>query len=264
MSERALDMSKRLTLPHYSTDLIIHLVAREFRLRYRRALLGWMWVIAEPLARLITLAFVFSRIVPQHIPNFTVFLFTGILAWSWFAAAIASMSTSAVERRDLLFRPGLPRYTVALVSALSDSVDYLSALPLLLAFLVLGPGIPLTAIALPLVLANQLALILGLGFALCAANVYLRDVRLLVNVALLLGFYVTPVFYARGRVPLRYRWIIDLNPMSQLIEDQRRLLLDGRLPALVPFMWLSAACAAVLLGGAFIYRWASPSFVDEL
>lgn len=257
-------MPETLQRRRYSIDLISHLVAREFRLRYRRALLGWIWVVAEPLARLVTLAFVFSRVLPQRIPNFMVFLFTGILAWTWFAAAVASMTASAVDRSDLLFRPGLPRPTVALVSALTDTVDYLAALPLLFVFLAVGPGIPATALAMPVVLIVQLLLILGLGFALCAANVYLRDVRLFVNVALLLGFYLTPVFYSPKKVPGKFRWIIELNPMTRILDVQRGLLLDGRLPAFLPFAILTAVCVAIFFGGYRIYRAASPAFVDEL
>lgn len=248
----------------HSVDLVSHLVAREFRLRYRRAVLGWIWVVAEPVARLATLAFVFTRILPQHIPNFVVFLFTGILAWTWFAAAVGSVTASATDRSDLLFRPGLPRVTVALVSALTDAVDYLAALPLLFLFLAVGPGVPATALALPVILVVQLLLILGLGFALCAANVYLRDVRLFVNVALLLGFYLTPVFYSPDKVPDRFRWVITLNPMTRILEVQRNLLLYGHIPAVVPFLLLTAACAAVFVTGYLVYRAASPSFVDEL
>lgn len=248
----------------YGFDVVTHLVGREFRLRYRRALFGWLWAVGTPIARLVILAFVFTKILPLGIENYAVFLFTGIIAWGWFAGGVISATVSAVDGRDLIFRPGLPRAVVPVVSVLTDGLDYLAALPVLAAFLILHDGIPLTALALPAVMAVQLLLTLGLGFALCAANVYLRDVRLVVDVVLLLGFYVTPVFYAADSVPERYHLVLDLNPMAYILGAYRDILIAGRLPEAGPFLGLTLACAAVFAAGYAVFQWASPSFVDEL
>lgn len=253
--------------PRYFFDLVIHLVVREFRLRYRRAVFGWLWAVAQPLARFAILAFVFGRVlrISTNIPNYPAFLFTGIIAWTWFASGVTSSTSSVLSRRDLVFRPGLPRAAIPVVSVLTDAFDYLAALPVLLVFLVIsGNGIPLTAVFLPVVLAVQLMLILGIGFALCSANVYFRDVYLLVDVAVLLGFYVTPVFYSPSAIPAPYGPLLRLNPMAGLLEAHRAVLIEGRLPALVPFALLTAVCAAVLVGGYLIFRRNSGSFVDEL
>jgi lipopolysaccharide transport system permease protein len=249
----------------YSWDLVTHLVGREFRLRYRRALFGWLWAIGSPLARLVILIFVFTRVLPLGIPNYPVFVFSGLIAWMWFSAGLSSATSSALDRRDLLFRPGLPRAAVPVVSVLTDGLDYFAALPILLLFLVLGDGVPVTALALPVVLGVQLMLTLGLGYALCAANVYLRDVRLLVDIGTLLGFYLTPVFYSRESVTAANPLVLDLNPMAHLLAAYRAILLPpGHLPELGPFLVLSAFCAAVFVGGYAIYRRVSPSFVDEI
>lgn len=248
----------------YSWDLITHLVGREFRLRYRRTILGWLWAMGYPLARLFVFAFLFTRVLPLGIPNYAAFAFTGIIAWTWFSAGVASATSSAVDRRDLLTRPGLPRATVPVVSVLTDGLDYLVALPVLAVFLLIGEGVPATAVLLPAVMGVQLLFTLGLGFALCAANVYLRDVRLLVDVVLLLGFYLTPVFYDAQSVPENYRFVLSLNPMAHLLGAYRSILLAGRAPSLGPFLLLIGAGAVVFVTGYLIYRSTSPSFVDEL
>lgn len=248
----------------YTWDLVTHLVSREFRLRYRRALFGWLWAVGSPLARLAVLAFVFTTVLPLGIPDYPVFMFTGLIAWAWFSAGVASATSSAIDRRDLLFRPGLPRGSVPVVSVLTDGIDYLAALPVLLVFLVVAGGIPVTALALPMIMVVQLMLTLGLGFALCAANVYLRDVRLFVDVALLLGFYLSPVFYDAERIPAAYRFVPALNPMAHLLGAYRSVLIDGRLPDAGSFGLLTLVCAAVLGIGYTIYRRTSPLFVDEL
>ena len=249
----------------YAWDLVTHLVGREFRLRYRRAIFGWLWAVGSPLARLMILTFVFTKVLPLDIPNYPVFVFSGLIAWAWFSAGLSSATSSAIDRRDLLFRPGLPRAAVPIVSVLTDGLDYFAALPILLLFLVVSGGIPVTALLLPVVLAVQLMLTLGLGFALCAANVYLRDVRLFVDIATLLGFYITPVFYNGEAVAETHPLILQLNPMAQLLAAYRAILLPpGHVPPLRPFIGVAVFCAVVLAAGYAIYQRVSPSFVDEL
>ena len=254
----------RMRAGSYTLDLVTHLVGREFKLRYRRALLGWAWAVAEPLVRFGVLAFVFTVVLPLGIPDYPAHLFTGIMAWSWFSSGIASATSSAVDRRELFLRPELPRAVVPTVSVLTDGLDYLAALPILAAFLLLGDGIPVTALALPIVLATQLLLTLGLGFAQCAANVYLRDVRLMVTVGLTAAFYLTPVFYAAESVPEPYRALIALNPVARLLAVYRDILVEGRLPQAGAFLALIAACGTVFALGYAIYRRVAPSFLDEL
>ncbi len=257
-------MNATLERRRYAVDLVTHLVAREFRLRYRRALLGWVWAVGQPLARLLILGFIFTRIIPLDIPNYPAFLFTGLIAWSWFSSGVASATSSAVDRGDLLLRPGVPRAVLPVVSVLTDGLDYLAALPVLLVFLLLGDGIPLTALALPLVMGAQLLLTVGLGYLLCAANVYFRDVRLFVDLALLLGFYLTPVFYPAEQLLGRYPLLVQLNPVASLLGTYRAILVQGTLPAPGAFLGLTLACAAVCAAGYAVYRAASPTFVDEL
>jgi lipopolysaccharide transport system permease protein len=103
------------------------------------------------------------------------------------------------------------------ISVLADGLDLVAALPVLGLFRLAGPGLHLTILALPGVIAVQAPLILGLGLMLCSLHVYLRDTKLLVDTALVLAFYLTPVFYAADSVPAQYRPLIDLNPMTHIV-----------------------------------------------
>lgn len=248
----------------YAFELVVHLVGREFRLRYRRALLGWTWAIAEPLARFAVLAFVFTRVLPLGIDNYPAFLFVGIISWTWFSSGIASATTSAVDRRELFLRPELPRAIVPVVSVLTDFLDYLAAFPVLAAFLLLSGGIPATAVLLPALLGIQFLLTLGLGYLLCAANVFLRDVRLMVSVVMMAMFYLTPVFYTASSIPERYRAVIESNPMAHLLTAYRDVLIEGRLPDAGAMLTLAATCSAICGVGYVVYRRASATFLDEL
>ena len=169
-----------------------------------------------------------------------------------------------MDRRELLLRPGVPRAVVPVVSVLTDGLDYLAALPVLIVFLLFSTGVTWTALALPVVLVPVLLLALGMGMAMCAANVYVRDVKIFVSVALLLGFYVTPVFYSPEEWPADAMWLLQVNPMAHLLAAQRQVLVYGQLPDLVGFAAVSAVCAAVFLAGAALYARYAPTFVDEL
>lgn len=248
----------------HALDVVTHLVMREVHLRYRRSLLGWMWVLAQPLARFAVLAFVFTRMLPLDVPNYSVFLFSGLIGWLWFSSGLVSATASAVERRDLLMRPGIPRLLIPVVSVLTDATDYIAALPVLVVILLFSGGVPLTWLLLPVVMLPMFMLILGLGYAFCAANVYLRDVKILVTVATLLGFYVTPVFYPAEQVPEQYQWLLDLNPVAILLDLQRAVLVDGIVPDLTQLALIFAISGGVLFVGTAIYQRASRNFVDEL
>jgi lipopolysaccharide transport system permease protein len=249
----------------HSFDVVSHLVLREVHLRYRRSVLGWLWSVAQPLARFLVLAFVFTAILPLEVPNYAVFLFAGLIGWTWFSAGLVSATSSALDRRDLLMRPGISRMLVPVVSVLTDATDYIAALPVLAVILLVTVGsVPVTWLMLPVVLIPMFLLTLGLGYALCAANVYLRDVRLLVGIATLLGFYVTPVFYLPEQVPDRFQWVVDLNPVAALLAVQRDVLVEGVLPPVGQLLWTYLVGLVALAVGAAIYRRASRTFVDEL
>jgi lipopolysaccharide transport system permease protein len=248
----------------HGADVVSHLVAREVHLRYRRSVLGWFWAVAQPLARFLVLAFVFTTVLPLQVPNYAVFLFSGLIGWMWFSSAVQSATSSALDRRELLLRPGIPRMLVPVVSVLSDASDYLAALPVLAVILLFTSGVPVTWLLLPVVLLPMFMLILGLGYAFCAVNVYLRDMSMLVSVGTLLGFYITPVFYAPEQVPERFRWVVELNPVATLLSLQRDVLVEGVLPPASQLLASYAIGAAALLAGAAVYRRLSRTFVDEL
>jgi lipopolysaccharide transport system permease protein len=255
--------SPRARLGHV-LDVIGQLVVREVSLRYRRSALGWLWSLAQPIARFLVLTFVFTTVLPLNVPNYAVFLFSGLIGWMWFSAALSSATSSALDRRDLLMRPGIPRMVIPIVSVLSDATDYVAALPVLAVILLFSGGIPLTWLLLPVVLVPMFLLVLGLGYALCAANVYLRDVSILVGIATLLGFYVTPVFYSPGQVPPDFRWVVELNPVSVLLELQRDVLVEGIVPSASQLVSAYAVGLVALVAGGAVYRRLSPTFVDEL
>ncbi len=249
----------------YARDLLYTLVGRELKLRYRRSLLGFAWSLLNPLAQLLVFGFVFRFILPLDIPNYTVFLFSGLLPWNWFSGALYGAAEAMTGSRELVRRPGFPPAVLPVVTVTSHLVHFALALPVLFVFLWAG-GVRLTwaVLALPAILLLQFVLTLSLGYLLAAVHVTFRDTQYLLNIALMLGFYLTPVFYDPGAIPGRFHLIFQLNPMSHLIGAYRAVLLEGRLPDLAALALVGVISAALLLAGYRYFTRASDRFVEEL
>ena len=217
--------------PRYLFDLFYELVVRDLKLRYKRSVLGLAWTLVNPLVQLLVLSFIFRTVLPLDIPNYPSFLFTGLLAWNWFQLSLYSSTGAIVDNRELVRRPGFPVTVLPMVTVASYFIHFLLALPILLAFLVLS-GIRLSsaALLLPAIWAVQFVLTLSWAYLVAALHVTFRDTQHLLGIALMLGFYLTPIFYDASILPSRYAWRYGLNPVAVLLNAYRELLIFGRLP----------------------------------
>lgn len=245
-------------------DLLVELVRRDLRLRYRRSILGVAWSQLAPLTLLAVLTFVFAHVVPLGIPNYAVYVYTGLLAWTWFSGALVGMTDSIVANPDLVRRPGFPVEVLPVGAVCAHLVFFVLALPVLAVPLALGPGLHPTVAAVPLVMAAQFLFLLGPGFVLAAANVTFRDVSHLVGVVLVPLFYATPVFYAPQQVPHRFRWAYELNPAHQLVAAYRAALVEGRWPDPAALAAVAAAGAVLALAGRAVFVRGAHRFAEDL
>ena len=249
----------------YLRDLLRELVVRDMKLRYKGSVLGLAWSLLNPLAQLLVFGLVFSTILPLNIPNYTAFLFSGLLVWSWFQSSLFAATTVIVDGRSLIKRPGFPVALLPVVTVMANLVHFVLALPVLLLFLLLT-GLPLhgTVLLLPLLIAIQFLLTLSIAYFLAAVHVTFRDTQHLVGVFLLLFFYLTPIFYDGGVVPEAFQPFYRLNPILHLLEAYRTILIDGRLPDFVTLTVVTAISVGLLLAGFRVFRRASYTFVEEL
>jgi lipopolysaccharide transport system permease protein len=223
-----------------------------------------LWALAQPLVRFGVMVFVFGYVVDLDIDDYPLFLFTGIVAWTWFASGITSATTSVLDRPELTDRPGLSRRVIPMVAITTALVDMLLALPILLGFLALQQGVPVTALALPMVIAVQGLFIVGLGLLASSVNVYYRDAHHVVELLLSVGFYATPIVYSVDLAPESFQKWLDLNPMTWVVDAYRSVLIDGALPDLTSSLVVTAVGAVVFGIGWVVYGMASPNFGDEL
>jgi lipopolysaccharide transport system permease protein len=252
------------TLQH-RFDLVRVLVARDFKLRYKRSMLGIAWSLLVPLAQLAVFYVVFNRIVPLNIPHFTSFLFTGILPWTWLQGSLLVAAMTVMDNRDLVRQVGFPVPLLPVITVLSQMVHFLLALPILGAFLVSDGYRPNSALAaLPIVIVIQFLFIVSLAYIVAALQVRFRDTQYLLGIVLFLFFYLTPVFWDASTVPEPYHSIMMLNPVATILDAYRAILLNGKLPELIPMaivMGMSVVILALALSGFNVMR---HRFVEEL
>jgi len=248
----------------YLLELSRELVARDLKLRYKRTVLGIAWSLVNPISQWLVLGFVFRYVFRVEIDRYLSFLLTGIVVWSWLQSALISCSTSVVDNAALLRRPGFPAPILPLVAVAAQFVQFLFSLPILLVAAAFdGDALTLSLLALPIVMFLQFTMTLGIGYLLATLHVVYRDTRHLLDVALMLAFYLTPVFYDAGAIPERLLPLFRLNPMLHFLAAYREIVLAGRFPAPAT-LGVLAACAAVALAlGYRIFRHHRHRFAEE-
>jgi lipopolysaccharide transport system permease protein len=245
-------------------DLLYVLVGRDIKLRYRGSVLGVLWSLLNPLAHLVVLVFVFQWVTPLNIPNYPLFVFTGVLAWSWFSAALPAATISITSNRQLIRQPGFPAAILPAVPVLSSLVHFAIAMALVLVVLVISGGwLTPAVLALPLVVGLQFLVTLSLGFVTATVQVRFRDTAYLLAMLLLLGFFLTPVFYRPSLVPTAYQFVYVLNPMAHLIGAYRDILIGGQWPDAAGLLAVGTAATALLWLGHRMFNRASVSFAEE-
>ena len=208
-----------------AVDLLRELVARDIKVRYKRSFLGIAWTLLNPLAQMLVLSFVFTQVLPLNIPDYPAFVFTGLLAFTWFQASVLSASASVLDHGTLIRQPGFPVAILPAVPIATHLVHFLLALIVLLPFLALtGHQLTPALLLLPVLIAIQFVLSLGLGYLTAPLQVVLRDTQHTLGVIMMLGFYLTPVFYDLKAVPSEYLRLYYCNPMVTLIDAYRDIL----------------------------------------
>ena len=249
----------------YLRDLVSELVVRDFKLRYNRSVLGIAWSLLVPLAQLGTLSFVFRVIVPINVPNYTMFLFAGLLPWTWFSSSLLASVIAARSNRDLIQQAGFPVSILPVIAVASELVHMVLALPILLFFLWFDrQPLSIAFVALPMVACLQFAFTLGLAYFVAPLQAIFHDTEHLLRIALMLLFYVSAVFYDPASVPNEYKVFYDFNPIVFMLSAYRLILLEGKFPELLPFLAWSVLSTVLIVVGYRFYMRLHYRFIQEM
>jgi ABC-type polysaccharide/polyol phosphate export permease len=240
------------------------LVRKDFQTRYKRAALGLVWVVAVPLLQGAVMAVVFSHVVKVGGGDgFAEYVLSGILAWSYFAGALSAATTSIVDGAGLTDKVWFPRALLVVVPCLSNLIGFVVSLAVLIATLpFLGAPLGLHLLVMVPAAVLLVALTIGLSLVVSALHVTFRDVRFLVQAALLVWIYLTPILYHASLLGAGARWV-KLNPLTGVVALFHVSV--GGHEALVTSVLVSVVASVVLLAvGLEAQRRRDRLFVDLL
>jgi len=240
-------------------------VVRDIKLRYKRSVLGICWSLLNPLLQFLVFYAVFRWIIPVNVPDFAIFLLIGILAWNWFQSSLISACVAITENASLIRQPGFPPAILPVIAVATNLVNFFLALPVLaVALMIAGHPFTTALTVLPIVIAIQFLLTLSAAYVLAAVHVSFRDTQYLLGVLLLLGFYVSPVFYPVKAVPVEWQGWFGLNPLVHIFDAYRTILIQGQFPDMLPLLWVTAMSFAVLIASYQVFVRSSHRFIEEI
>jgi lipopolysaccharide transport system permease protein len=249
LSDRAERMSGAAYL-----ELLMNLTKREVKGRYSQSFFGFAWAIVQPLSAMIVFTIVFSRVA--HVPSdgvpYPIFAYAALVPWFFFSNSAASGTLSLITYRNIVTKTYFPREIVPLAQVCSRLLDFAAASVFYAGFMVyyhvpLGRWAPMT------LLFFVLLTLFTIGFTLATSsiNVFYRDINPVVQIALQLWMYLTPVGYSLSSISTRYRWLFVLNPLTAVAEGFRSSLVFNRAPDW-NIVAVSTAITLVLFAGAFL------------
>lgn len=211
-------------------DLFLVFIWREFSIRYRQSLIGFLWAIIQPLSLMLLFTLVFTYLMPVKVSDYpySVFFYSALLPWSFFSSSLNYAVPSLTGHYNLITKIYFPREIIPLSGIAVAFIDFVIA-SLVFIGLLLFYKIPLTVQALWVLPLFFLLIIftVSISLILSALNVYYRDVNLAINFLIQLWFFATPIFYSINNIPAKLKTILFLNPLAYIIENMRKCVIEG-------------------------------------
>jgi ABC-type polysaccharide/polyol phosphate export permease len=216
-------------------ELLVLLVSRDLKVRYKRSVLGMFWTLLNPLLQMVVYTLVFSTIMRIDVPQFPVFLLAGLLPWTLISVSTTASANSLLHNQGLIRKVAVPQAVWPISIVGSKLVDLvLSLVPLAIIATALGRAPNLSWIALVPALAFAIAFTAGLSLLFSSMTVFFRDVRHLIDILFQVWFYLTPILYPYSYVErLPFAWVrtaLDFNPAAPIVRMFQIVIYEGRFP----------------------------------
>lgn len=247
-------------------EMIVSLVKRDLKSRYKGSVLGFLWMFLNPLLQLCVYTVVFSIIMRSGIEKFYLFLFVALVPWIFFSMCLAGGTTIIFAQQDMVKKIYFPRQVLPIAFTTSQFVNMV--LSFIIIFIVVafsGIGLHVNALVfLPLVMLIEYILALGITFLTSALTVYFRDLEHILGIVSMAWMYMTPILYDVTSVPEELIMIFNLNPMTPIIVAYRDILYYGEAPQMGTLLNAFILGVAVLVIGEITFAILQKHFVEEL
>ncbi|NMB57354.1 ABC transporter permease [Candidatus Beckwithbacteria bacterium] len=257
--------SENLKLFWEFRELLKNLVKREIAQRYKQSILGYAWIILNPLFQLVVMSFVFGVILKVSSLNvpFIIFLSVALLPWNFFATSLSTSSGVLVNSSSLITKIYFPREILVYANMFAKLIDFALSLLILIVFFLIFK-IPFTIYFfwfIPILIV-QIIFTTGLSLITSAFNLFYRDIQYLLNLILILWMYLTPVMYPVELIPNKYRFIFKFNPMAVIVNAYRQILLGKSEPNLGSLSIALFISIFIFIFGFFIFKKLEGKFAD--
>ncbi|MBI5492383.1 MAG: ABC transporter permease [Deltaproteobacteria bacterium] len=248
-------------------ELLYFLAWRDVKVKYKQTFIGIAWAVLQPVLAMLIFSVIFGRFanMPSDGAPYPIFVFIGLLPWTYFASVLGQSTNSLVAGSNLLSKVYFPRLIIPLSSAITALIDLFFASLVLGAMMVYYKvGISFGIVLVPILVFITMINALGFGIWLSALNVRYRDIQYAVPFLIQVWMFATPVIYPRNLLGEKWGWVLLLNPMGGVIEAFRPALLGN---AGIPWAGLlvsSAIGAAIFIGGVFYFRRVERYFADVI
>jgi len=246
-------------------ELFYFLTKRDIKVRYKQTFLGGLWAIIQPVFTMIVFTLFFGKLakVPSDGIPYPIFVYAGLLPWTYFANALAASGNSLVGSANLITKVYFPRLIIPASASLAGLVDFFIAMLVLGFLMVYYQFLPSYGILLfPALVTLTFLCAVGVGLWLSALNVEYRDIRYAIPFLIQIWMFVSPVIYSVSIVGENYRWLLAINPMGGVINAFRASLL-GHQPIDWFLLSISAAIILFLLfSGMYYFRRMEKTFAD--
>jgi len=253
----------KINLKKYSF-LLQQLVARDFKVKYKRSVLGVIWSLLYPLLTMAVMAIVFSNVFKFSTPgvNYLAYLLSGLVMFNYFSEASNLAMSSVVANFSLLNKIYIPKYIFPLSKCLFVGINFLLTLiPLYVVLIATGTGINIYHVFLLYAFLCLFMFTLGMGFILSAISVFLRDMFYIYGIVIMMWTYLTPIMYDISVIAEKLQIVLKLNPLYHYINFVREIMLYGRIPQ--PFTWIVCIVSSVivLLIGVLVFKKTQDKFI---
>ena len=247
-------------------QMLISLVKKDLRGRYKASVLGFLWTFINPLLQLLVYTVVFSVVMRAGIEKFYIFVFVALVPWIFFSSSLTGGASIIVMNQDMIQKIYFPRIVLPISYVTSCFVN------MLLCFLIIFPvmvisGIslnPLALLCLPVIMIVEYFLALGMAMLSSAVTVYFRDLEHILGIITMVWMYMTPIFYSIDMIPEKLRFVYHINPMSSVISCYRDVLYYAQVPDLTSLLEAVVLGALFLVLGMLAFGKLKKGFAEEL
>ena len=246
-------------------ELLKSNVKTEIRGRYKNSILGIMWSFLNPLLQLAVYSIIFGALLAGGDQTYHIYICVALIPWTYFTTTITQASFTIIGNGDIIKKVYFPREILPISVVTSGAVNFVISTIIILAFVIFsGVGLSWYILLYPFVLLVQYVLLLGISFIVSSITVYFRDLEHIIGIILLAAFYGTPIVYKLEQLPANLQIIMQLNPMTHIINGYRSIFYYHQMPDMKILGILLAMSVGLTVIGYFIFKKLQKGFAEEL